>query len=212
MERKIGNGVRRPHKRIVLRTRELRGPTSNYGVQKKETTRTQVRGHGTEKKLTMSPGDKSQTGYGFEKNIKIRAKEGHIGICEWKIDRSAEKRYYVLTYSLVKCSERSNLKMAGKNRPRSKLRRAPQAPSFGYEQYWLCQKMIRTFNCSELNFLQKLCGCIHISFCTGSEVGVWGFKDYHFWKNIMMYLLKWESRFTLGMDAAAKYRLYQKIL
>ncbi len=59
---KSETGVRRPRKRIVLRTCELRGPTSNYGIQKKRGRR------GTERKLATSPGDESQTGYGFEKN------------------------------------------------------------------------------------------------------------------------------------------------
>ncbi len=74
MERKIGKGARRLRKRIVLQTPKLRWPTSNYGAQKKEAKCAQVRGRGTERKLSMSPGDKSRTGYGFEKKLKFALK------------------------------------------------------------------------------------------------------------------------------------------
>ncbi len=130
---RLETGAQRPRKRIVLQTRELWGQTRIMAYKKKEATRTQVMGRGTERnsRRLQATNLKPDTD---SRKIKIRTKGRRKEICERKINHSAEKQCYVLTYSLVKCSERSNLKTARKNRLRSKLRHAPQAPLFGYEQ------------------------------------------------------------------------------
>ncbi len=109
------------------------GPNSNYGVQKKRGNTRPGYGRSMERNSRRLQATNLELDTD-SRRIKIRTKWGRKEICEQKIDRSAEKRCYVLPYSLVKCSKRSNLKTARKNWPRNKLRRAPQAPSFGYEQ------------------------------------------------------------------------------
>ncbi len=63
-------------------------------------------------------------------------------------------------------------------------------------------------SCAELNFLQKT-RWKHISLYTRSRVGREGLQRFA----ILKYnALEWKSKFTLRLNAAKKYRLYQKML